>query len=328
MVGRTDEDSDAAQDGFDVLTPASTESVGVTGEMEASGMRQDIALPADRFSEFGGLNVRLSTTLLSGLTDLLVDVVRYPYRCAEQLASRLMTVSLLHDFLPAFAGDRVPTADEMFAAAADDLRELAKLQQSNGGWGFWFRASTYPVVTIHVVHALLEAKKAGLAVDESVLSSGLGYLDAIERHLLLLGYSKRAKRNLILHAAWVRSRAGFDETKRAHSIYKKDEATLTVDGLGWLLSIFSRGKHAVADDVFEDLQNRLSYDGGKAQFIETIAHALDLPYPTRTVPGVIQRMFGSEVSAKNCWPQSSKAMPQGFGMERRTLRSRCRRAGL
>ncbi len=271
VVGRTEDDSDAAQDGFEVLTPASTESVGVTGELEASGVQQGIVLPADVFTEFGGLDVRLSTTLLSGLTDLLVDVVRYPYRCAEQLASRVMTVSLLRDFLPAFKGDEVPSAAEMFVAAADDLRELAKLQQHNGGWGFWFSGRTYPVVTIHVVHALLEAKKAGLDVDESVLASGLDYLDAIERHLLLWGYSKRAKRNLILHAAWVRSRAGFDETKRAKSIHKKDGDALTVDALGWLLSIFSRADHAEAPLVFEELQNRLSYDGGKAQFVETIA---------------------------------------------------------
>ncbi len=271
VVGRTNEDADAAQDGFDILTPASAEAVGVSGEMEAGGMRQDIALPSAVYAEFGGLDVRLSTTLLSGLTDLLVDVIRYPFRCAEQLASRLMTVALLHDFLPAFKGDQVPSAGDMRDAATDDLSELVNLQQPNGGWGFWFSGRTYPVVTIHVVHALIEAKKAGFDVDDKMLSRGLGYLDAIERHLLLWTISKKAKRNLILHAAWVRSRAGLDEVKRAHSIYKKDGDDLSVDALGWLLSIFSRAKAAEASQVFEALQNRLSYDGGKAQYVETVA---------------------------------------------------------
>ncbi|MEZ4460926.1 MAG: alpha-2-macroglobulin family protein [bacterium] len=268
IVGRSDENTDAAEDKFNVMTPATSQTVGTSGSLEDGAVRQDIATPPDAYAAFGGLEVRLSTTLLAGLTDLVVDVYHYPYACAEQRASRLMSIALLKDFLPAFRGDDVPSPAEMLEAAAGDLVALRSLQKSNGGWGFWHEGRAYPTVTIHVVHALVEAKLAGMSVDEAMLAPGLAYLDSIERHVLLLNYSAATRRHLKLHAAWVRSRAGHDETARAKAIWKKDEGKLTVDALGWLLSIFAKASASEAAAVYQELANRITYDGGKMQFVD------------------------------------------------------------
>src|SRR5690606_10022535 len=46
------------------------------------------------------------------------------------------------------------------------------------------------------------------------------------------------------------------------------------------------------------------------------------PYLGKMVPGIIQVAAGPEVCSKNGCPQSSKAMPQGFGMGNWAVRSK------
>src|SRR5690606_40397381 len=47
------------------------------------------------------------------------------------------------------------------------------------------------------------------------------------------------------------------------------------------------------------------------------------PYRGLIEPGIIHLTSGPEVSAKKCWPQSSKMMPQGLGIDSCAVRSRC-----
>ena len=41
-------------------------------------------------TQFGGLEITTSSTALQALTDAVLYLVRYPYECNEQTASRVM----------------------------------------------------------------------------------------------------------------------------------------------------------------------------------------------------------------------------------------------
>src|SRR5688500_11199523 len=52
------------------------------------------------------------------------------------------------------------------------------------------------------------------------------------------------------------------------------------------------------------------------------------PYLGVTVPGIIQRTSGLDVSAKKFWPHSSNVIPHGLGIDSCAVLSPCRRCGL
>ena len=67
----------------------------------------------------------------SVLAEEIEYMLSYPYRCSEQVASRLITFSSLPR---EEKGDKTLEVTE---AAREDLYTLYNLQNYDGGWGFW-----------------------------------------------------------------------------------------------------------------------------------------------------------------------------------------------
>ena len=104
-------------------------------------------MPGDAIPSFGGLEVSASSTALHELTDALLYLVRYPYECAEQIASRMLGVTALRDVLYAFKADELPPPDELRASVDRDSRDLVARQTSDGGFGFWTLYDLIMIVT-------------------------------------------------------------------------------------------------------------------------------------------------------------------------------------
>jgi alpha-2-macroglobulin len=66
-----------------------------------------VCKPSDVIRDFGGLDVSLSSTAFMSLRDAAVQIVDYPFECAEQLASRLIVMVTMRDMLRAFAPEQV-----------------------------------------------------------------------------------------------------------------------------------------------------------------------------------------------------------------------------
>ena len=73
-----------------------------------SAVTLPLQVPEDAIPSFGGLEVTTSSTALQELTDALLYLVRYPYECSEQIASRMIGVTALRDVLYAFRSRRAP----------------------------------------------------------------------------------------------------------------------------------------------------------------------------------------------------------------------------
>lgn len=153
------------------------ETVGTSGILSQPGTQVEaISLPLDYSVTDGDLTIHTSPSLAAGMTDGLTYLEHFPYECVEQTVSKFLPNVLSMQALKA-AGlgdpDLEANLDRQVSTA---LQRLYNWQNPDGGWGWWRTQKSYPHTTSYVVLALVEAKDAGYAVDENVLSNGVDYL--------------------------------------------------------------------------------------------------------------------------------------------------------
>ena len=197
--------ADAAEIDLPVFTPATTEAFAVYGEIDESGaLLQTLWPPPDAVPNYGGLEVTLSSTALQALTDAFIYLVRYPYDCSEQIASRILGVAALRDVLTAFDAEGLPSLAEIETMMERDLQALQALQDHGGGFPIWRRGGeVWPYHSIHVAHALARARLKGYEVPGEMVSRSLDYLRNVEDHFPHW-YGADVRRGLSAYALYVR----------------------------------------------------------------------------------------------------------------------------
>ena len=127
--------SDAATVSLPVYTPASTEDFATYGQVAGSeAIKQMVKRPKDVWPQFGGLEVSLSSTALSELTDTFLYLYQYPYECSEQKSSRILAMVAMQDAALQLAnedsefivdGNKCPDLPNCTAIVKGDLSEPA-----------------------------------------------------------------------------------------------------------------------------------------------------------------------------------------------------------
>ena len=96
-------------------------------------------------------------------------MLSYPYRCSEQIASRLITFSSLP------LGKMEDKILEVTEAIREDIYSLYNLQSYDGGWGFWGGEGDL-FHTAYTLLALHKVKERGFLVNAEVIERGLSFL--------------------------------------------------------------------------------------------------------------------------------------------------------
>lgn len=233
--------SDAAEVSLPVWTPATTEAFATYGEIDDGAISQKVQIPQDLEPSFGGLELSFASTNLQGLTDAVLYTYNYPYDCAEQRSSRVLSIAALRDVLKAFQADGLPEEKEILRSIDADMKALGRMQHNDGGWGFWGRRyRSWPFVTIHVVHALLRARSKKFEVPKRMLDRGLRYLREIERHIPST-YGPASRRTIIAYALYVRALNGEMDAARAKRVIRESGgvAKLALVNAAWLYPVLS-----------------------------------------------------------------------------------------
>ena len=260
--------ADAAEIDLPVFTPATTEAFAVYGEIDESGaLLQTLRPPPDAVPSYGGLEVTLSSTALQALTDAFIYLVRYPYECSEQIASRILGVAALRDVLTAFDAEGLPPLAEVETTMQRDLKALQVLQDYGGGFPIWRRGGdVWPYHSIHVAHALARARLKGYEVSGEMVSRSLDYLRNVEDHFPHW-YGADVRRGLSSYALYVRALLRDNDPSKARRLI--DAAgleNLSLESVGWLLFVLS-GDPASQQTVAEMrrfLDNRVTETAGAA----------------------------------------------------------------
>ena len=265
--------SDAATLELPVYTPASGEAFATYGSIgdKNGAIAQPVQRPGEVWPQFGSLQVSLSSTALSELTDCFLYLYVYPFECSEQKSSRILSIAALKDVLAAFNAPGLPDAKAIEKRMAEDLNFLVRLQNSDGGWEYWRRDErSIPFVSLHVAHAVVRAKISGYDVDGNCLNRAMGYLRDIKSKCQALNYGSEITRSCEAYALYVRNLNGDSDLARAKSLLAelKGEQSLNLEALGWIwptLTEKAKGGAEVAE-LKRLVMNRATETADKAQF--------------------------------------------------------------
>jgi len=257
--------ADAAEISLPVYTPATSEAFATYGQIDEGAIAQPVKAPSDVFPEFGGLEVTTTSTAVAELTDAFLYLQDYPFECAEQLSSRILSVAALRDVLQAFQAPGAATPASIQAAMERDLERLRAQQNDDGGWDYWVRGKpSDPFVSLHVGHALARARQKGYKVPSDMLARSLDFMREIESHIPGW-YPDSCKRSLRAYALYVRRLLGEPDVAKAKALLAEvpvDKHPL--ETLGWILPTLS--KDPAAAGIRKFIANRVSETASTAQF--------------------------------------------------------------
>jgi alpha-2-macroglobulin len=270
VLGASGKASDAAELALPVWTPATTEAFATYGVIDSGAIKQPVELPGKVVTQFGGLEVTTSSTQLQALTDAFLYLVTYPFECAEQRASRILSIAALRDVLSAFKAEGLPTVAAMQARVATDLERLENLQNYDGGFPFWERGrASWPYLTVYVTNALVHAKQKGYAVPQPMLDRAKVYLRDIESHYDPY-YPKEVRWSISSFALYTRKLMGDGDVAKGKRLIKEAGGVekLPMEANGWLLGAFVGQSDATSERkaIVRHALNRVSETAGAANF--------------------------------------------------------------
>ena len=167
--------SDAITIHREVMVPGELEAVALAGDSEVPVAEQLGDLSRVR-TDVGGLDVRVASSALVGVSDGMDQLLQYPYGCAEQLASRLLPLATLRALAVTFD---VKLPKDPDALAEEAIAKILLTQRPDGGFAFWADSPrANPYLSAYVLLVLDQAKKLGLYVPPRSLVAAADYLRA------------------------------------------------------------------------------------------------------------------------------------------------------
>ncbi|MFB6372782.1 MAG: alpha-2-macroglobulin family protein, partial [Bradymonadaceae bacterium] len=270
FVARSGDWSDAAAVDFPVWTPATTEAFADYGVLDKGATSRRIEVPDGAVDEFGSLQVTTSPTALEQLTDAFIYLVDYPYDGAEQVASRLLSVSALRDVLGAFEAEGLPDQKKLDERVRRDVERLVGLQQPDGGFALWRPdGRSHPFVSVHAAHALVRYfHREDIEIYDESLAKARKYLRDIEDKLPDR-WNAKVHNMVHAYALYVQQLMDAPEPGEVEALAGKsigDE--LSLEAAAWLLSTLAESTSGGDTEkaLREALLDRAVEEAGTAQF--------------------------------------------------------------
>lgn len=254
-----------------ILVEKSKEAFTVTGVADPEQKEYIVLQNPDKNP--GKLDLRLSSTVLSGLSGGYEYFYDHPYFCLEQQTSAF----LLHTLTPPeFRKKRDEAAlsgkSYNFEHIEDLFRESLKTHQNpDGGFTLWSGKHNYPsnpYVTAYVLYAMHYAEKKGKSFDSSVKTKAVRYLQK---------YMKKPEKSTLHYTLetltftnYVLSLTGQSAGSITRFLTgKKDSLSLRAKGYLALTLLNEKSDAKVVQDLYRDLQNAMSWETRKVRIRET-----------------------------------------------------------
>jgi hypothetical protein len=133
-----------------------------------------VTLPPGVSARGAVLEIHFAPSLAADLLDTLDYLVEYPYGCVEQTMSRFLPAIKVAQVLKAARLEHPKLEAKLPVCVQGGIRRLLELQQPDGGWGWNGNGQTHEMMTPYALFGLLEAEKAGYALDaEEAVRRGL-----------------------------------------------------------------------------------------------------------------------------------------------------------
>lgn len=230
-----------------VRPPSTLQKLSGSGSI-VGGTSQRIAIPAINFiAGSARYDLIISKSPVVEIADQLRYLVQYPYGCTEQTVSAAFPQLYYGDFVDAMGLRK--SKDNAATNVMEAIRKIKMRQLYSGAVTLWdgegyedWWATTY------AAHFLLEARKAGFEVDNSLIETMLSYLaNRLKNKETVIYYYNRSQNRRITpkevaYSLYVLSLAGKPQVS-AMNYYKANTQSLALDSR-YLLS----AAYAVAGD--------------------------------------------------------------------------------
>ncbi|WAS98506.1 Ig-like domain-containing alpha-2-macroglobulin family protein [Nannocystis punicea] len=259
---------DATELALPVHYPATRQAFADYGVTEGSTSRE-LKIPEDALAAFGGLELSMSSTALTGLEDAVDFLVGYKYECTEQLASRLLPIFVLGPVLEQFPIASVSDLAKRQALGAEGVARIQSRQNWDGGFRYWDEAArSSPYLTAWVTFAWLEGKKAGFKVDDGAIDRAMNYLDNFVRNGESTPWGRYYDHTSRAFALWLMSRDGRGSDLFDRVYAKRKEMPLYAHAL--LLSTAHRyGMTGSRDALLREFKAKVVENAKTAHFAES-----------------------------------------------------------
>ncbi|RYY39115.1 MAG: alpha-2-macroglobulin family protein [Chitinophagaceae bacterium] len=231
------------------VRPASTLQQRSGSGTVTGGSTQRIAIPdGDFLAGSSSCQLLISRSPVVELADQLRWLVQYPYGCTEQTVSAAFP-QLYYGDLATLVNDRSDRRNNANANVLEAIRRIKMRQLYNGAVTLWDGEHEEDWwATVYTAHFLVEAKKAGFEVDNSLLETMFGYLQTKlkNRNYITYFYNRTQTRRIapkeVPYSLYVLALAGRPNVP-VMNFYKANPDYLALDGK-YLLS----ASYAVAGD--------------------------------------------------------------------------------
>jgi len=250
-------DTDAAKVTIPTLIPATGEAVATYGVVDTA-IRQPIEPPETALPGFGGMDISLSSTALTGLQDAVKYLFEYPYECTEQLCGRVLPILALGDILEDFKIGDADTPAKAKSLVVSGLDRLYLRQRGDGGFGFWPGSEqSWLYISAYAAMTLKIAQERGYEVREDALERALDFLTTRLDHPYEWeeeAYGSQTMAVLVLARSERTPAAHF---KRLVDLALLDESPLTLYATAWLLEAASLQPVEGRFDLLEKLSRKI-----------------------------------------------------------------------
>jgi uncharacterized protein YfaS (alpha-2-macroglobulin family) len=239
-IGKVTVKVSALGEGFTDVTELSVRPPSTLQKRSGSGSltagTQRIAIPsADFLGGSASWQLLVSRSPVVELADQLRWLVQYPYGCSEQTVSSAFP-QLYYGDMAALVNDRGDRRNNANTNVLEAIRKIKMRQLYNGAITLWDGEHDEDWwVTVYAAHFLLEARKAGFDVENSLLEPMLGYLQTKlkTRNYITYYYNRTQTRRIapkeVPYSLYVLALAGRPNVS-AMNYYKANAGLLALDG--------------------------------------------------------------------------------------------------
>src|SRR5690606_21653355 len=230
------------------------------------------------------LEISFGTSPLAAIAGARNDLRLYPYACTEQIASVALPLIALYRVRveQGAVAATDPELERMRREIEEAVQTLARRQRPDGGIGYWgIDGWTTPWLSAYAGRVLLEAKAAGIAVEDSMLSRLAVYLGEGLRgreayHVPVAHWLDRQANRLAERVAAVDflSRYGRPELPAENALVAQAALLRWEDRLLVAQALARRGDLASARALLQPALDAVRVEGRKASIVDadTVGH--------------------------------------------------------
>ncbi|NOY75840.1 MAG: hypothetical protein GXP32_08625, partial [Kiritimatiellaeota bacterium] len=187
----------------------------ITSATSGGGATAEFTIPGDWEPGTSSAELRISEAPATLLKNALDDLLGYPYGCVEQTTSKAFP--MLYPAIFAGSGAATPK-DELNYYLNSGIERLESMRLVSGAFSMWpGERKVFPYGSVYATHFLVEAKKAGLAVES-------GTIEKTTRYLKKILASSTFDPTLRSYAAYVLTLAGRSPRSRILRLFETRES--------------------------------------------------------------------------------------------------------